>query len=92
MGALDGAPPRVVCDNDHGLANAVGACFPDAKVYLCEWHLRHPLERLMGNIRVEQPQNREAIDALLAMSRRRSRAATSGRRSSSARTPPASHG
>lgn len=66
LGALDGAPPRVVCDNDHGLTNAVGARFPDAEVYLCEWHLRHALERLMGKIRVEQPQQREAIDVLLA--------------------------
>jgi hypothetical protein len=66
LGALDGAPPRVVCDNDSGLTNAVGARFPDAEMYLCEWHLRHALERLMGKIRTEQPQHREAIDALLA--------------------------
>jgi len=65
LGALGGAPPRVVCDNDHGLTNAVGARFPDAELYLCEWHLRHALERLMGKIRAEQPQHREAIDELL---------------------------
>jgi hypothetical protein len=66
LGALDGAPPRVVCDNDHGLTNAVGACFPDAELYLCEWHLRHALERLMGKLRTEEPQHQEAIDELLA--------------------------
>jgi len=65
LGALDDAPPRVVCDNDHGLTNAVGARFPDAELYLCEWHLRHALERLMGKIRTEEPQRREAIDELL---------------------------
>jgi hypothetical protein len=66
LGALDGAPPRVVCDNDDGLTNAVRARFPDAELYLCEWHLRHALERLMGKIRSEESHHREAIDELLA--------------------------
>ena len=65
LGALPGAPQRVVCDNDHGLTNAVGARFPDAELYLCEWHLRHALERPMGKLRTEDPQHREAIDELL---------------------------
>jgi hypothetical protein len=64
LGALDGAPPRVVCDNDSGLTKAVRACFPDAELYLCEWHLRHALERLMGTIRAEGAY-RDAIDELL---------------------------
>jgi hypothetical protein len=64
LGAPDGAPPRVVCDNDDGLTGAVRARFPDAELYLCEWHLRHALERLMGKLRTEQPQHREAIDEL----------------------------
>jgi hypothetical protein len=66
LGALDGAPPRVVCDNDSGLTNAVRARFPQAELYLCEWHLRHALERLMGKLRTEEPRHREAIDELLA--------------------------
>ncbi len=66
LGALPGALPRVVCDNDHGLTNAVGARFPDAELYLCEWHLRHALEALMGKLRNEQPEHQEAIDELLA--------------------------
>ncbi|MGH3469341.1 MAG: hypothetical protein ACRDQF_16595 [Thermocrispum sp.] len=66
LGALPGAPPRVVCDNDHGLTNAVGTRFPDAELYLCEWHLRHALERLMGKLRTEQPEHQEAIDELLS--------------------------
>ncbi|MGH2844004.1 MAG: hypothetical protein ACRDKL_10525 [Solirubrobacteraceae bacterium] len=66
LGAMPGAPPRVVCDNDTGLTNAVAARFPDAELYLCEWHLRHALERLMGKLRTEQPEHREAIDVLLA--------------------------
>jgi hypothetical protein len=65
LGALNGAPPRVVCDNDDGLTNAVRARFPDAELYLCEWHLRHALERLIGKLRTEQPQHRDAIDQLL---------------------------
>ena len=65
LGALGGAPPRVVCDNDHGLTNAVRARFPDAELYLCEWHLRHALERLMGKIRAEDGQHKDAIDELL---------------------------
>lgn len=64
LGALDGAPPRVVCDNDHGLTNAVRSRFPDAELYLCEWHLRHALERLMGKIRAEDG-HQDAIDELL---------------------------
>lgn len=65
LGALDGAPPGVVCDNDDGLTNAVRARFPDAELYLCEWHLRYALERLIGKLRTEQPQHRDAIDQLL---------------------------
>jgi hypothetical protein len=64
LGTLDGAPPRVVCDNDSGLTNAVRARFPDAESYLCEWHLRHALERLMGKIRAEGAY-RDAVDELL---------------------------
>jgi hypothetical protein len=65
LGALEGAPPRVVCDNDSGLTNAVRTRFPDAELYLCEWHLRHALERLMGKIRAEDGRYRDAIDELL---------------------------
>jgi hypothetical protein len=54
-----------VCDNDDGLTYAVRARFADAELYLCEWHLRHSLERLIGNVRKEQPEHREAIDELL---------------------------
>jgi hypothetical protein len=66
LGARPGAPSRVVCDNDHGLTNAVGACFLDAELYLCEWHLCHALERLMAKLRTEQPGDQEAIDELPA--------------------------
>ncbi|MCA1698650.1 MAG: transposase [Actinobacteria bacterium] len=62
--ALEGAPPRVVCDNHHGLNGAVRAAFPAAELYLCEWHLRHALERLMAKIR-QGDEHRGAIDALL---------------------------
>ncbi len=64
LGALDGAPSRVVCDNDHGLTGAVRARFPDAELYLCEWHLRHALERLMAKIRSDDG-HQAAIDELL---------------------------
>jgi hypothetical protein len=62
--ALAGAPPRVVCDNHFGLNGAVRAAFPEAELYLCEWHLRHALERLMAKIR-QSEEHRAAIDALL---------------------------
>ena len=55
----------MVCDNDSGLTNAVRARFPHAELYLCEWHLRHALERLMGKIRAEEPQHKDTIDELL---------------------------
>ena len=64
LGALEGAPSRVVCDNHSGLKGAVRAAFPEAELYLCEWHLRHALERLMAKIR-QEPEDRAAIDALL---------------------------
>jgi hypothetical protein len=63
--ALEGAPPRVVCDNHYGLNGAVRAAFPDAELSLCEWHLRHALERLMDKIHRGEPRHRTAIDALL---------------------------
>jgi len=62
--ALDGAPPRVVCDNHSGLNAAVQVALPDAELYLCEWHLRHALERLMDKIYKSEPEQRPAIDAL----------------------------
>jgi hypothetical protein len=64
LGALAGAPPRVVCDNHSGLTGAVRAAFPEAELYLCEWHLRHALERLMAKIR-QSDEHRRAIDSLL---------------------------
>lgn len=92
LGALPGAPSRVVCDNDSGLTNAVATRFPDAELYLCEWHLRHALERLMGNIRKEQPEHGRRSTRCSPTSRRRSPARRSGRRLQSAATPAASPG
>lgn len=62
--ALEGAPTRVVCDNHMGMNAAVRGAFPEAELYLCEWHLRHALERLMAKIRMSD-EHRAAIDALL---------------------------
>ena len=62
---LEGAPERVVCDNHSGLNAAVRAAFPRAELYLCEWHLRHALERLMDKIHRSEPEHRASIDALL---------------------------
>jgi hypothetical protein len=60
---LDGAPPRVVLDNHRGLNAAVRVAFPHAEPYLCEWHLRHALERLMAKVHSSEPRHRAAIDA-----------------------------
>lgn len=48
LGRLGGQPPRVVCDNHSGMTNAVRSCWPSTDLYLCEWHLRHALERLLA--------------------------------------------
>lgn len=64
LGGLPGSPRRVVCDNDLGLTAAVRARFPKTQLHLCEWHLRHALERLMRKIRSEEPEHAEAIDEL----------------------------
>ena len=61
---LEDAPPRVVCDNHSGLNAAVRATFPQAELYLCEWHLRHALERLMDKVHKSEAEHRAAIDAL----------------------------
>jgi len=42
----------------------VRAAFLTSELYLCEWHLRHALERLMAKIR-QSDEHRGAIDALL---------------------------
>lgn len=47
LGRLGGQPPRVVCDNHSGMTNAVRSRWPTTDLYLCEWHLRHALERLL---------------------------------------------
>jgi len=39
--------------------------FPQTELYLCEWHLRRALERLMKKIRTQEPQHEVAIDALM---------------------------
>jgi len=62
---LEGAPARVVCDNHSGLNGAVRTAFPEAELYLCEWHLRHALERLMDKIQRSETEHRAAIDGLL---------------------------
>lgn len=64
LSALEGAPPRVVCDSHMAMNAAVRAAFPEAELYLCEWHLRHALERLMAKIRKDD-EHRGAIDELL---------------------------
>ncbi len=70
-GQLGGVPARPGGRSDtRGLTTttastgAVRATFPDAELYLCEWHLRHALERLMSKIHTES-EHRAAIDALL---------------------------
>jgi hypothetical protein len=65
LARLDGAPGRVVCDNDEGLTSAVRARFPDAELYRCEWHLRHAVERLMAKIAKTEREQRAAIAELL---------------------------
>jgi hypothetical protein len=58
LGGLGGAPQRVVCDNDGGMTAAVRGLFPQAELYLCEWHLKHAFNRLLNTIDKEEPQYR----------------------------------
>jgi hypothetical protein len=64
LGGLGGAPLRVVCDNDSGMTGAVCGLFPQAELYLCEWHLKHAFERLLDTIHREEPQHRRAVAAI----------------------------
>ena len=48
--ALPGAPPRIVCDAHSGMLKVIEERWPQTEVYLCEWHLRHALERLLEKI------------------------------------------
>jgi len=47
---LPGAPPRIVCDAHSGMLKVIEERWPQTEIYLCEWHLRHALERLLAKI------------------------------------------
>jgi hypothetical protein len=47
---LSGGPPRIVCDAHSGMLKVIEERWPQTEVYLCEWHLRHALERLLEKI------------------------------------------
>ena len=61
---LGGAPQRVVCDNDLGMTAAVRAVFPQADVCLCEWHLKHAVDRLLKKLCREDPDRRAEYESL----------------------------
>ena len=48
--ALPGRPARIVCDAHSGMLNVIEERWPQTEIYLCEWHLRHALERLLEKI------------------------------------------
>src|SRR5215208_5346349 len=45
--ALEGEPPRVVCDAHRGMIQAIEERWPRAELHQCEWHLQHALRRLL---------------------------------------------
>jgi hypothetical protein len=47
---LPGTPERIVCDAHSGMLKVIEEHWPQTEVYLCEWHLRHALERLLEKI------------------------------------------
>jgi transposase-like protein len=47
---LPGSPPRIVCDAHSGMLKVIEERWPQTEIYLCEWHLRHALERLLVKI------------------------------------------
>ncbi|MCA1681426.1 MAG: hypothetical protein LC777_22005, partial [Actinobacteria bacterium] len=47
---LPGAPPRIVCDAHSGMLKVIEERWPQTEISLCEWHLRHALERLLAKI------------------------------------------
>jgi hypothetical protein len=61
---LGGSPQRVVCDNDLGLTAAVRAVFSHADLYLCEWHLKHALDRLLKKLCADEPDRRADFELL----------------------------
>jgi hypothetical protein len=48
LGALPGAPQRIVCDAHGGMLQAISERWPEAELHRCEWHLQHALERLLA--------------------------------------------
>lgn len=64
LGGLGGASTRVVCDHDSGMIGAVRGRFPQAELYLCEWHLKSAFKRLLDTIQSEEPQHRQALAAI----------------------------
>ena len=47
LAALEGEPPRVVCDAHRGMIQAIEERWPRAELHQCEWHLQHALRRLL---------------------------------------------
>jgi hypothetical protein len=45
--SLPGQPPRVVCDAHSGMTKAIQTEWPTTEIYLCEWHLKKALRRLL---------------------------------------------
>jgi len=52
---LPGVPPRIVCDAHSGMLKVIEERWPQTEVYLCDWHLRHALERLLAKIAARPP-------------------------------------
>jgi transposase-like protein len=47
LAALEGEPPRVVCDAHHAMIRVVSERWPNCELQQCEWHLQHALRRLL---------------------------------------------
>jgi hypothetical protein len=45
--SLPGEPQRVVCDFDKDILRAVRRVWPAAEVYVCEWHLKERLRKIL---------------------------------------------
>jgi hypothetical protein len=56
--ALDGEPKRIVCDAHTGIRSAVEHVFPNADIWLCEWHLREKLRLRLVRARANSSSDR----------------------------------
>lgn len=54
--SLSGEPERVVCDRDATMLTAIERTWPQADVWICQWHLRRKAQQLLYEFALTDPE------------------------------------